>query len=293
MIKLNNKGFAVSTILYGILSLTIIILMMIFGVMKSSKDMNQDLAESIEGQLNNCVLSEVKLEECYFKGSNCDYTEYNSCNGRKVESNLLASVAAVGDFVNYDAGTWTSTVAVPSQNYEFGGYTAGASRNNSVRCVSGDNPTYNGWRILSIKDGVVTLVHAGISECYYAIESPRVGFRHVHLLTGRPENESYLADNVRDWSNYVNGDYASSAGVISSVREIGDLAPVGASYLLPISSMYEFAGDCLKSVKADGSINEYSSGVLGIRPIVILKQEVKTLGSITNTYGKKEWLLAR
>lgn len=293
MIRLNNKGFAVSTILYGILSLTIIILMMIFGVMKSNKDMNQDLAESMESQLNNCVLSEVKLEECYFNGGSCDYTEYNNCNGRKVETNFLANVASVGDFVNYDAGTWPSTAAVPSQNYEFGGYIAGASRNNSVKCGSGDNPIYNGWRVLSIKDGIVTLVHAGISECYYASGGPRTGFRHVHLLTGHPENESYLADYVRDWSNYVNSDYATSAGLIASTREIGDLSSVGAGYLLPISDMYEFAGDCLHSVKADGSINKYSYGVLGIRPIVVLKEGIKVSGSITNTYGGKEWLLIR
>lgn len=64
MTKLNNKGFAVSTILYGALSLTILVLMLIFGIMKASKDMNKDLVDNVEDNLSNCVLEEVELEKC-------------------------------------------------------------------------------------------------------------------------------------------------------------------------------------------------------------------------------------
>lgn len=297
MIRLNNKGFAVSTILYGILSLTIIILMMIFGVMKSNKDMNQDLAESMENQLNNCVLSEVKLEECYFSGGSCDYTEYNNCNGRKVETNFLANVATVGDFVNYDAGAWTSTVAVPTQNYEFGGYQAGVSRNNSVKCSAGDYPEnqemYNGWRVLSIKDGIVTLVHAGISECYYAADGPRMAFNHVYLLTGKETtgNESGAVSTIRNWNDYVNGDYASSARIITKSEAVIKIRRVNATYLLPNAVSGDFPGEYIETV-ANGRITS-SSGVLGIRPVVVLKEGIRVSGSITNTYGGKEWLLIR
>jgi len=76
MIKLNNKGFAVSTILYGILALTILILMLIFGIMRASKDMNEDLVESLETNLNKCALSEAELESCYFDSESCYEERY-------------------------------------------------------------------------------------------------------------------------------------------------------------------------------------------------------------------------
>lgn len=90
MIRLNEKGFAVSTILYGILTLTILILMLIFGIMKSSKDMNEGLIESLTASMNKCVFYEVKLENCYIDGnSDCQtfIDEYKSCVATKNDSN--------------------------------------------------------------------------------------------------------------------------------------------------------------------------------------------------------------
>ena len=71
--KLNNKGFAVSTILYGALALIILILMIIFGVMKTNKDMNEDLVESLTETMNSCVAYEVKVENCYLENENNTY----------------------------------------------------------------------------------------------------------------------------------------------------------------------------------------------------------------------------
>lgn len=78
MIKMNNKGFAVSTILYGILSLTILILLLIFGVMKSNKDMNAGLVESLTDSMNKCAVLEIKLENCYLNGVDTCQTEKNA-----------------------------------------------------------------------------------------------------------------------------------------------------------------------------------------------------------------------
>lgn len=79
MIKLDNKGFAVSTILYGILSITIIILMLIFATLKSSHDINVDLVTSVEDRLNKCVDGEVNLEYCYSDSSSCNTNEFDAC----------------------------------------------------------------------------------------------------------------------------------------------------------------------------------------------------------------------
>lgn len=81
MKQLNNKAFAASTILYGVLAMSLIILMLILATMKSSKDMNQNLVDQIEYKLNNCVEEEVELEKCELTNSNCiEVSEiYNAC----------------------------------------------------------------------------------------------------------------------------------------------------------------------------------------------------------------------
>ena len=292
MMRLNNKGFAVSTILYGILSLTIIILMMIFGLMKSSKDMNQELVESIEGHLNNCVLSEVELEECYFDGGSCNYQEYNSCTGREVETKLLYSVAQEGDFVNYDAGYWPATVDTPNQLYAFGGYKGGASRNNSVNCTSSDHNKYNGWRVYSITDNVVELIHAGTSECYYQTSNNNDGYRSIHYLTGTllySDAPSRADPQVYDWSYYVDSDYATKARMLES-WDNSEIYKINSSYFLAGMGVCDHH-ECIK-----GGFNgapDNATGRMGIRPIVTLKEDVKTMGSVINTYGKKEWILVK
>lgn len=81
MIKINDKAFAASTILYGVLAMSLIILMLILATMKSSKDMNQDLVEQIEYKLNNCVDKEVELQKCELTNSSCIQVSeiYNAC----------------------------------------------------------------------------------------------------------------------------------------------------------------------------------------------------------------------
>lgn len=81
----NNKGFAISTILYGLLSLAIIILMLIFGIMKTNKDYNQELSDSVASSLNNCIKQETDLEACIYHSINggCvpEWKAYNYCVG--------------------------------------------------------------------------------------------------------------------------------------------------------------------------------------------------------------------
>lgn len=50
--KLNKKGFAISTILYGLLALIILLIMLIFAVMRSNNTNNKELGEQIENELS-------------------------------------------------------------------------------------------------------------------------------------------------------------------------------------------------------------------------------------------------
>ena len=49
--KLNNRGFAISTALYGLLTLTILILVLIFQVNRTGSNNSKKLGEEISHQL--------------------------------------------------------------------------------------------------------------------------------------------------------------------------------------------------------------------------------------------------
>ena len=52
--KLNNRGFAISTALYGLLTLTILILVLIFQVNRTGSNNSKELGEKIQAELDAC-----------------------------------------------------------------------------------------------------------------------------------------------------------------------------------------------------------------------------------------------
>ena len=72
--KLNNRGFAISTALYGLLTLTILILVLIFQVNRTGSNNSKELGEQIQAELdkrNGCI---TKRKEC---GNSQDSTTCN------------------------------------------------------------------------------------------------------------------------------------------------------------------------------------------------------------------------
>ena len=93
MKKLNNKGFAISTMLYGILTMIILILMLLLNIMRSSYTKENNAISDISYYLNKCVSKQVALESCYKKYNDdadnllsCreEYETYTSCVGSDV-----------------------------------------------------------------------------------------------------------------------------------------------------------------------------------------------------------------
>ena len=67
--KLNNKGFAISTILYGLLALLIMILMITFEIMRTGNNNNKDLSEQVIKYLepdttSTCRKARVAYNKC-------------------------------------------------------------------------------------------------------------------------------------------------------------------------------------------------------------------------------------
>lgn len=80
--KLNEKGFAFSTMLYGSITLIAIVLYVILNVNKTSYDTTYYFKEAILKSLNECVTEEVALENCYSTGAGtCNASAYRACLG--------------------------------------------------------------------------------------------------------------------------------------------------------------------------------------------------------------------
>ena len=80
--KLNNKGFAFSTMLYGCVALIAAVLYVILNINKDSVDTTYYYGEEILQDLNDCVTEEIALENCYSSGSsNCNAAAYHACLG--------------------------------------------------------------------------------------------------------------------------------------------------------------------------------------------------------------------
>ena len=158
----------------------------------------------------------------------------------------------IGDFVNYDAGTWSkeeieaikvgpnedlvqanNSTSLPNTVIQFGGFKEGDSRNgnatpctqyNYVKDESGEAIT--GWRVFDIgEDGSITLISAGCPEDYYHYqEEPNIGYISEYILSGNVNTNATdlnLTENYtkRDWSKYVNtSQHATEATVLTKSK---------------------------------------------------------------------------
>ena len=143
----------------------------------------------------------------------------------------------IGDFINYDAGTWTDdditaiantgskqpvSTGKPTNDYQFGRFASGDSRNESVAT---NYTTYSyvkdesgnavkGWRIFDIEGDTVTLISAGCTE----------GFKYTQSSNSEIES-AYIAEYI------FTGNVNSSA----NASKLG----LGTTYTKRDFSMYE------------------------------------------------------
>ena len=158
----------------------------------------------------------------------------------------------IGDFVNYDAGTWTeeeiksiktglktslvtanNSTNLPTQAFQFGGFTAGSSRNGNST-PNTDFGQYNyvkdaetgeaitGWRVFDIDGDKVTLISAGNPEDYYHQYGTNYGYICEYILTGNINSSwsdgTTYAENYqkRNWDMYINRkQYGASARALT------------------------------------------------------------------------------
>ena len=154
----------------------------------------------------------------------------------------------IGDFVNYDAGTWTeeeinsiqtglktnlvtanNSTSLPSTAFQFGGFTAGSSRNGNATPYKIEydyiknketGETITGWRVFDVKGDTVTLISAGNPEDYYHPYGINYGYMSEYILTGNINSNwsNGEAGNYqkRNWEMYINkSQYGKSVTVLT------------------------------------------------------------------------------
>lgn len=307
--KVGNRGVVISTVLYGILTIMVLMLLLIFNIMYQNRSLTKSLVSKIEKDLNNCVYEDIELNECYKNGNlKCNHKSYDVCRGNDVSYYELSKVASVGDYVDYDAGIWEESLAIPiSKDNRFGGYSSLSSRNNGVSCI--DNITSSsGWMILSIDDDIIKLIHRGTPECfYYEYDgiSPYLAYNSEMILTGRTEGNINLNEDakVHDFSYYLNREYADSVTIFTKEElekisgSLSDKDSLNCSfdemcegyyYLASASSsnyLWYVSGNVIRNGNTTLGYDASTGGVkltLGIRPVITLKKGVLTTGKDNN-----------
>lgn len=155
--KSNNKGFAYSTMLYGLLAVMMVLLMLIFNLYKRASDEEYYYSSLIDVKLNQCVDAEIALENCYAANAGeCDFKEYYACLGITKNAEDAKKVSL------YDTLTQSSRIVtsgnglykISDEEYVY----RGDNVNNFI--------TFGGkmWRIIGIYNGRAKLADVSYSN---------------------------------------------------------------------------------------------------------------------------------
>ena len=85
--KLNNKGFAISAVLYGLLVLIAVILYLTFAVIKSNSNNQRYISSFVKSEINGCRLEKKNINDLdpatitAYKKCYCNYIykDYRNC----------------------------------------------------------------------------------------------------------------------------------------------------------------------------------------------------------------------
>lgn len=192
---------------------------------------------------------------------------------------LLSTSVSVGDYVNYNAGTWSETRQENNTDGYSWGYKSGTSRSVGVKCSSKKATLRDGWMVLSVSDGKVVLVSAGTPECMY----------HARV------NESSFINSLNATTQkYINSSYAESASALScnspgmncSLQKVNNKELVtGNHYWLATST--NNSNTTVYTVTESGAIRPDTYLSLGVRPVIVLKSDVKTTGKVDGVWQLK------
>lgn len=83
---MNNKGFAISTLLYGLLAVLILLMAAILSSLRVKRNVNKDISDQLRSSLDTCSGKLVKYESCITKSNSLERcsveeSQYLACIG--------------------------------------------------------------------------------------------------------------------------------------------------------------------------------------------------------------------
>lgn len=114
MKKLNNKGFAISTILYSLLIMVFLIVILLMGIMSSNRINTKNLVSTIEEELNRYSLTGTEFSPTDIQGEAQEYiVPYGKAGWYRIE---LWGAAGGDSSARGGAGAYTSGVIYLEEN---------------------------------------------------------------------------------------------------------------------------------------------------------------------------------
>ena len=208
------------------------------------------------------------VKDSYGNVANCYTGSFTIDIGYYLYERVGAGIVKIGDYVNYDAGTWDVTRTEQLSDGYYWGMKSGTSRNTGVSCKSGEGKSKSGWRVYNVVNNQVYLIHAGTPECIYHSRS----------------DSSRVQSTARsEAAKYVNTKYAYASTIISCNlagfscdwnKFVNDIYLTGTHYWI----LQPAADSKLYAVTPQGNKEPFNEISLGLRPIVILREDVKITG---------------
>lgn len=282
---MNNKGFAVTGMLYIVLLIFIVMYSSILVMFANRRKIYDTIKEEILGK--EYITNPSRQVTTSDIGSYVNYTPDNPTWDETRDGVELTEINTQGTFSIYD-------------NYNKFSY-KGANKNNSISCAQ-STIMDNGWIIMDVSNnGEITLIHAGTPECYYSAYEYSEASKELLGKVSVAGNEG----TAKAWTKYGNTLYANSVHYmnIEDVNTILKNQNDNKNYYL-LDNDYSNSTCYNKSIDACGYNNKlinlpdyyyisgtysdkylynwapssksyyYKSGIAGVRPVIILKSNV-------------------
>lgn len=277
MKRLNDKGFAISTMLYGILTMIVLILMLLLNIMRSSYNKQNTIVDDVSYYLNKCISRQVALENCV-KTYNADPSHTISCYDEfEGYSSCLDSgitLAATGGqseklenliIDNADNGD-TGLVKDGDDNYVF----VGANAQNYIRIG-----TMNG-RIMAIVNGSAKVILEDVvTGSFDKVAASGSSTEESRFLKSTLYNSLKLKYSAMDYtSKFVTGRFVT--GKYNS--RVNDMASQYMTATFAIPSVVDY-------IKASGKIKSTGSDKCDLNNITSTFNNCSLDNWMTN-YGK-------
>ncbi len=283
---MNDRGFAVTGILYIVLILFLSLYASMLAMFASRRKVLEQIKKEVIGDVQDSgnVLG-IKANSSYIG----KYVTYKPSNATwNMPKDSISTINETG-FNIYDTTKKT---------------TLGSDKTESITCNSNYQNSYNGFRIMNVDlDGTMTLIHAGTPECY-TMDSKA---DDSNILRANSTVKTNSDNNA--WEKYGNNTYAASVHYMnendyntilknqnsnndfyllnedsknSTCYGVNSLNCGNTNELIQTNSSYFITSDISKNKESlyiwkpeDSSVSSADNVTSGLRPVIRLKNNVK------------------